>query len=172
MWNGGNVFNRLYVQTSLLQSGYSTFTTAARTFDASVDFLHTKLDRLFSSLLCGTLSGKRRALSASFKSTCTGTCPAKCITLGIGDGYCCVVKGCLDMSNGNSHIATNFSFFAFGHGQSTPISLLWSGDVKRRTPRRNCNSLAEVFNTFLTGNGLLRTLTRTSICLSILATNR
>lgn len=56
------------------------------------DFLHAVLDGLFSCLLCSGLTGKRRALSRTLEAACTSTCPAKRVTLGVGDRYCRVIE--------------------------------------------------------------------------------
>lgn len=85
MWNWRDVFDQLDVQTSGLQRRDRAFATRSRTFDANFDVTHTKLRRLFGSLLCSALTGKRCALATALKPRGTSGRPAQRVTLGVSD---------------------------------------------------------------------------------------
>jgi len=118
----GYVFDLLYGHSRCLQSGNRTFATRARTLDSNLNFFHTTLGRFFSRLLSRYLTSKWCALSGTFESACTGTCPAQRITFGIGDCHRGVVKRCLDVCHCDSDIASRFSFLVdLGHNSVSQI---------------------------------------------------
>lgn len=112
-----DILDRFYGQAGLLEGGNRTFTTCTGTFDFHVDFLHTELHRLFSTLLGGHLARERRAFSASLEATRPGSRPAQGITLGVRNRYGRVVECCLNMSDTTRDIAFLLTFFrrCFGH---------------------------------------------------------
>ena len=101
------VFDQLDIQPSCLQRGDGAFTTRARTLHADFNVSHAKLGCLFRSLLSGALPSKRGALSTSFESARTGTCPAQRITLGIGDRHGRIIERGVDVRDATSDIATD-----------------------------------------------------------------
>ncbi len=113
VWDRGNVFDQLDIQTSRLQRSDCTFAARARSLHADFNISHAELGCLFSGLLGSTLSCERGALAASLESTRASTCPAERVALGIGDGHSCVVECGVNVSDPVADIAPN-SFFLVG----------------------------------------------------------
>ena len=111
MWNRRAIFDRLDVQPGSLQGGDGAFATASRTFHADFYFFDAKLHRLFGGGLSGTLSGKRRALSATFKAASASARPTKSLTFGVRDGHRGVVECRLDVSDAECYIPANAFLF-------------------------------------------------------------
>ena len=118
MGNRRAVFNRLNIQACGLQRCNGTLASASRAFDFDINFLDTKLQSFFSSLLSGALTCKWRAFSAAFEaaSSCTG--PTQGFTLGVGNGDRRVVKGCLNMGHPVGHIASDAFLLCLCHGKN------------------------------------------------------
>ena len=109
------IFNGLDIQASRLKSSDRTFTPAAWPFDTNVDFFDAEFRSLVSSLLGGTLAGKRSTLSASFKTASSRTGPAKGFALGVGDRDRRIVKGRVNVRDSVSHVTPDSSLFCFCH---------------------------------------------------------
>ncbi len=103
---GTHVFDRLHFEARRFEGGDGTLATTARALDSDFDIFDAKLTRLLGGLLCGTLTGKRRALSAALESTGAGTCPTERISLGVGDRDHRVVKSCDNVRNSDRHVST------------------------------------------------------------------
>jgi hypothetical protein len=98
-----------------LQSRDCTFASGTRPFDSDVDILNAKLHGSLGSLLCSTLSGKRRAFSATLKTTSAAAGPTKRVATRIRNRHARVIKRCLYVHNRNGHIATRLFSFGFRH---------------------------------------------------------
>ena len=119
---GCHIFDGFDLQTGRFQCGDGAFSTAPRPLDSNFQVLDAKLLGLFGHLLRGTLSGKRRTLSASLEATGTRTGPAQGIALVIGDRDRCVIKRCLDVGDSHRNVATCFAPFCFCHPRDPPLS--------------------------------------------------
>ena len=120
MGNRRAVFNRLDVQASRLQRSDRTFTTAARTFDADVDFLHPEFDCLFRSLLSRHLARKGSAFATALKVAGPSAGPTQCFTLSVRNGDRCIVERRIDVRHSMSDIATDSFLFRFSQFLKTP----------------------------------------------------
>jgi hypothetical protein len=105
--NGRYVFDQLDVQASGLQRSDGAFATGAWSLDADFYVTHAELRRLFSGLLCGALSGKWRALTASLETGRASGRPAQRITLGISDRYGRVVERRVNVNDTAADVAAN-----------------------------------------------------------------
>jgi hypothetical protein len=111
--NWSDVFNQLHIQPSRLKRGNCAFATRTRAFDSHFHITHAELGCLFSSLLCSTLTSKRRAFAASFETTRASTGPAKGVALGVCDGDRGVIESCVYVRNAVADVAA-YSFFLVG----------------------------------------------------------
>jgi hypothetical protein len=107
MWQWGHILDGFHFQAGGFQSGDRTFATAAGAFDLHFDILDAKLLGLFSSLLSGTLTGKRGALAATLETARASARPTQRVTLGVGDCHGGVVEGRLDVSDHDRHVSTD-----------------------------------------------------------------
>ena len=95
--NRSNILDHVNFQTSCLQCADCSLTAGARALNINFNCLQAMLhSSLGSSLSCG-LSSKRSALSGTAEAQTTSAGPGEGVTVGIGNGDNCVVKGGLDM---------------------------------------------------------------------------
>src|ERR1700730_6277369 len=78
----GDVFDRLDGHAGGLQGGDGAFATAARAFDADVQFADAELRGFFGTLLGRHLAGEGRALAAPLEAAGAGTGPAQRVAFG------------------------------------------------------------------------------------------
>lgn len=146
--NRSAVFNRLDVQASGLKSRDRAFSARTRTIDANGNIFHTKLGRLLSRLLRGTLTGKWRTLATPLKPTRAGTCPTECIPFCIGNRHRCVIECRSDMDDTHCHITPLFSFFTLSHRLGSPSetnSLIYNCCMLEPTTTENVESQSDYF---------------------------
>ena len=111
-----NVFDRFDRKTGLREGGNRHIATAARAFDANVDFFHTELLRFVGGLLRGHLTGERRALTASFEAAGAGGSPTKRVAFHVGDRHVSVVETNFNVSDAAGDISLNLTFLRnFSH---------------------------------------------------------
>lgn len=111
-----NVFDRFDGEAGLREGGNRHIATAARAFDANVDFFHTELLRFIGGLLRGHLTGERRALTASFEAAGAGGSPTKRVAFHIGDRHVSIVETNFDVSDAAGDISLNLTFLRnFSH---------------------------------------------------------
>ena len=110
MGNGRYVLDQLDGHTGRLQSRNCTLTSRTRTLHTYFQFFHTKLGRLLSGLLSGTLAGKWSTLATPFETARSGTRPTQRISLGVGDRDRGVVERGFHVSQRNRDVTTQFLF--------------------------------------------------------------
>lgn len=106
-----DVFDRFDRETGLRERGDRHIATAARAFDANVDFFHTELFGFVGGLLRGHLTGERGALAAPFESAGTRGSPTKRVAFHVGDRHVSVVETNFDVSDAAGDISLNLTFF-------------------------------------------------------------
>ena len=109
------IFDGFDIQSGSLQRRDRAFASATRAFYSDINFFDPKFGGLVSCLLGRTLTGKWRALTTAFESASSCTCPTQRLTLGIGDGHGCVVKGRMDVCDSIGDVSPYSAFFRFCH---------------------------------------------------------
>lgn len=116
-----DIFDRLDRQSRRLQARNGAFTPRPGTLDTNFDFFDTEFGGLLSTGFCGTLCGKRSALTAPLEARSARRRPAQHIAIQIGDCDGRVIERRLDVRDGTCDVPANFLPNNFAHS-STPYA--------------------------------------------------